>query len=155
MWTGIFNSPFVVAVAGCAMVLGLGCFGIYSEIEQKRMRSHERMALLSKGMSVEEVQRLLSTPAFDEENIPDPLRNLGNARRTAIVLLSVGVGLVVLGFLLASILQVRDVLAASAAGVIPIAIGLGFLVDYRMQLQELQRFGIDVGSQPASPRTRS
>ena len=41
----IFMSPFTVAVAGCLMILGLGVFGIYSEMDQRRVRSQERMTL--------------------------------------------------------------------------------------------------------------
>lgn len=149
MLLGVMDSPFVVPVAGCAMILGLGCFGIYSEVEQKRMRSQERMALLSKGMSIEDVQKLLSTPEFDQDSPKDPMRILGTARRAATVLLSSGLGLVILGFLLASILHLHTLLVVSAGGIVPIAIGVGFLIDYRMQMRELNRFGIDLGGHPA------
>ena len=54
----IFMSPFTVAVAGCLMILGLGVFGIYSEMDQRRVRSQERMTLLARGMSVADIERL-------------------------------------------------------------------------------------------------
>ena len=56
--SSIFMSPFVVAVAGCLMILGLGIFGIYSEIDQRRVRSQERMTLLARGMSIDDIERL-------------------------------------------------------------------------------------------------
>jgi hypothetical protein len=34
-----------------------------------------------------------------------------------------------------------------AAGIIPIAIGLGFFVDYKMQARDLARFGLEVDTQ--------
>jgi hypothetical protein len=38
----------------------------------------------------------------------------------------------------------RDVLAGAAAGFIPLAIGIGFFVDYHLQKRELSRFGIEI-----------
>ncbi len=35
-------------------------------------------------------------------------------------------------------------LVVAAAGLIPLAIGVGFLVDYTMQKRELARFGLEV-----------
>ena len=76
------------------------------------------------------------------------MRSLGNARRIGIILVSIGVGLAVFGSLLASILQVREVLTVSAAGLIPLAIGIGFFVNYALQKRELARFGLEVAADP-------
>lgn len=89
---------------------------------------------------------MLGTANNGDTPIRDPLRRLGNPRRAAAVLISCGVGGVVLGFLLSVILQLRVVLSASAAGVIPIAIGIGFLMDYRIEARELARFGLEVNA---------
>ena len=35
----------------------------------------------------------------------------------------------------------------AAAGLIPIAIGVGFFVDYKMQARDLARFGLEVDAQ--------
>jgi hypothetical protein len=40
---------------------------------------------------------------------------------------------------------VHEVLSAGAAGLIPLAIGVGFLIDYRMQKRDFSRFGLEVG----------
>jgi hypothetical protein len=87
----------------------------------------------------------------DEEKAPvkDPLRSLGNARRAGIVLVSVGVGLILFFLVLTAILQVRPVLAGAAAGLIPLAIGIGFFIDYNLQKRELSRFGLEVGAESA------
>ena len=140
--TSAFFSPFVVAVAGCLMILGLGCFGIYSEMDQKRMRSQERMTLLARGMSIEDIERLQRQ--VQNEDVTDPVRTMNNIRRTAMILFGCGVGLVAFGLLLAAILQMRVLLIVPAAGLIPIAIGVGFLIDYKMQARDLARFGLEV-----------
>jgi hypothetical protein len=141
----IFLSPFVVAVAGCLMILGLGCFGIYSEMDQKRLRSQERMTLLARGMSIEDIERLQRQ--VQNEDVADPVRTMNNIRRTAMILFGSGAGILVFGLLLASILQVRVLLIVAAAGIIPIAIGIGFWIDYKMQARDLARFGLEVDAQ--------
>jgi hypothetical protein len=135
-------SPFVVPVAGCLMILGLGIFGIYSEMDQRRIRSQERMTLLARGMSIEDIERMQRQVA--NEDAGDPLRTLNNIRRTAMILLGCGLGIVAFGLMLAAILQMRVLLIVPAAGVVPMAIGIGFWVDYKMQARDLARFGLEV-----------
>jgi hypothetical protein len=53
--------------------------------------------------------------------------------------------LVFFGLLLAWIVQEHDVLVVAAAGLIPLAIGIGFIVDYQLQKRELSRFGLEIG----------
>jgi hypothetical protein len=143
--SSIFMSPFTVAVAGCLMILGLGCFGIYSEIDQRRVRSQERMTLLARGMPIEDIERLQRQ--VQNEDASDPVRSMNNIRRTAMILFGCGVGIVAFGLLLAVILQVRVLLVVPAAGLIPIAVGFGFWIDYRMQARDLARFGLEVDTQ--------
>ncbi len=145
MWSSIFMSPFTVAVAGCLMILGLGCFGIYSEMDQKRIRSQERMTLLARGMSIEDIERLQRQ--VQNEDVTDPVRTMNNIRRTAMILFASGVGIVAFGLLLASILANRVLLIVPAAGLIPVAIGVGFWIDYKMQARDLARFGLEVNTQ--------
>lgn len=140
----IWSTPFIVPVAGCAMVLGLGVAGIYSEIQSKRLRAEQRMAMLSRGVPIEEIEKILTKGGDIDRPVRDPLRSLAIARRTALVLISSGIGLIIFGLLLAAILQIREVYATPAAGVIPLAIGIGFLVDYKLQARELARFGLEV-----------
>lgn len=145
MSPSIFFSPFTVAVAGCLMILGLGCFGIYSEMDQKRIRSQERMTLLARGMSIEDIERLQRQ--VQNEGVTDPVRTMNNIRRTAMILFGSGAGVLAFGLLLAAILTNRVVLIVAAAGLIPIAIGVGFWIDYKMQARDLARFGLEVDTQ--------
>jgi Flp pilus assembly protein TadB len=141
----IFDSPFIVPVAGCAVGACAIVGGIYSDIRNKELRSQERLAMLHRGVPMEEIERLTSKAREDDETkVRDPLRSLANARRAGVVLVSVGLGLGVFGVLLFAILQVRPVLVVAAVGVINLCIGAGFLVDYNMQKRELSRFGMEV-----------
>ncbi|AFL88397.1 hypothetical protein Terro_2490 [Terriglobus roseus DSM 18391] len=139
-----FYSPFIVPVAGCLMILGLGVAGIFSEIRNKELRSQERIAMLNRGVPLADIERMMRSANEDEKRVRDPLRSLGNTRRAAMVLISLGIGLCAFGLLLYAILLVRPTLIVAAAGVINLCIGVGFLVDYNMQKRELSRFGMEV-----------
>jgi hypothetical protein len=68
------------------------------------------------------------------------------------ILFGAGAGIVAFGLLLAAILQMRVLLIVPAAGMIPIAIGIGFWIDYKMQARDLARFGLEVDSQSSARR---
>jgi hypothetical protein len=110
------------------------------------------MAMVQRGMSADEINLLLKPAdkdiADELAKTRDPLRSLANARRAGVVLVSIGIGIVLFGSLLAFILQDREVLAVSACGLIPLAIGIGFFVDYSLQKRELARFGLEVAADP-------
>jgi hypothetical protein len=74
--------------------------------------------------------------------------------RTVLLLLAAIVILTVVpGRMQRTIVQDRDVLTVAAAGFIPLAIGVGFFIDYNLQKRELSRFGLEVeADSPSVPR---
>jgi hypothetical protein len=144
---GFVFSPFVVPVAGCLVGAVAIISGIWLEGHKRRMRSEERMAMLARGVPLAEIEKMLGVGDEEKPPIKDPLRSLGNARRAGIVLVSVGAGLIMFGLVLTVILQVREVLAVAAAGLIPLALGIGFFIDYNLPKRELSRFGLEVGAE--------
>jgi hypothetical protein len=143
-------SPFVIPVAGISVAIVAIISGIWLDGHKRRLKSEERIAMISRGVPLADIEKLLG--AGDEEKPPvkDPLRSLGNARRTGIVLVSVGAGLILFFVVLTAILHVREVLSGAAAGLIPLAIGVGFFIDYNLQKRELSRFGLEVGAESPS-----
>ena len=137
------NSPFVVPVAGCLVGIVAIIAGIWLDAQKRRLKSEERVAMISRGVPIAEIERLIGV-GEEKPPVKDPLRSLSNARRAAIVLVSVGMGLMLFFVILSYIVQERDVLAGAAAGLIPFAIGVGFFVDYNLQRRELSRFGLEV-----------
>jgi hypothetical protein len=96
-------------------------------------------------MSIAEIEKLVGSTTEEEVRPPkDPLRSLSNARRTGIVLVSSGIGLALFFITLTVILQQRNVLSGAAVGFIPLAVGIGFFIDYNLQKRELSRFGMEV-----------
>ncbi|WP_158794475.1 DUF6249 domain-containing protein [Granulicella sp. L60] len=140
---GFLFSPFIVPVAGCAVGIVAIVSGIWFEAQQRRNKAEQRMAMIARGIPIAEIEKLLGS-GEDEKRVRDPLRSLGNARRTGVVLVSVGVGLMLFFIALAFIVHTREVLAGAAVGLIPFAIGVGFFIDYNLQKRELSRFGLEV-----------
>ncbi len=146
-------SPFIVPVAGCLVGIVAIISGIWLDAQKRRIRSEERMAMLARGIPLAEIEKTLSV-GIEEKPVKDPMRSLSNARRAGIALVSVGVGLILFFLVLEQILHVREVLAGAAAGLIPLAIGIGFFIDYNLQKRELSRFGLEVGAEPGSSNHR-
>jgi hypothetical protein len=140
-------SPFVIPVAGCLVAVVAIVSGIWLDAQKRRIKSEERMAMLARGVPLAEIEKMLGTGSEEKPPVKDPLRSLGNARRAGIVLVSVGVGLILFFLVLTAIVQVREVLSGAAAGLIPLAIGVGFFIDYNFQKRELSRFGLEVGAE--------
>jgi Flp pilus assembly protein TadB len=154
---GVLNAAVMVPLGAFAVAIIAIMSGVISQAHARRLKAEQRMAMVQRGMTAEQIDLLLRPTKEDgEESEPrtkDPLRSLGNARRVGIVLVSVGAGLILFGFILTIILQVRPVLAVSASGLIPLAIGIGFFVDYHLQKRELARFGLEIGAEnPTLPR---
>ncbi len=140
-------SPFVIPVAGCLVAIVAIISGIWLDGHKRRIKSEERIAMISRGVPLAEIERVLGPGIEEKPPVKDPLRSLGNARRAGIVLVSVGVGLILFFLVLTAILHVREVLSGAAAGLIPLAIGVGFFIDYNLQKRELSRFGLEVGAE--------
>ncbi len=118
--------------------------GIWSDAHNKRIRADQRMAMLARGMAIEDIEKVLGKVREEERPPKDPLRSLSNARRAGIILVSSGIGLMLFFVTLSAIVRERNVLAGAAVGLIPLAIGIGFFVDYNLQKRELSRFGMEI-----------
>jgi hypothetical protein len=138
-------SPLMIPLGAFVVAIVAIVAGIMSEAHRQKLRAEQRMTMVARGMAASDIDKLLGGPSEDARPMKDPLRSLGYARRTAIVLISVGAGLCLFGLLLTWILQEHDVLVVAAAGLIPLAIGIGFVVDYQLQRRELSRFGLEIG----------
>ena len=147
------NSPFVIPVAGCLVGIVAIIGDYWSRAHQRGLKAQERIALISRGLPISDIERLFGT-LNQEKRIKDPLRSLGTARRVGIVLVATGVGLSLFFVALSVVLRERDVLTGAAIGLIPLAIGIGFFIDYTLQKRELSRFGLELGTEPTESRVR-
>jgi hypothetical protein len=140
-----WNSPFIIPLAGILVAIVAIVSGSIERSHSRSIKAEERMAMIARGMSIEDIDRLLNTKAApgEPDAQKDPLRARAGVRRAGIVLSSVGVGLILLGLALEAILNVREVLACSAAGLIPLAMGIGFFIDAHLQKREMERLGLE------------
>jgi len=147
---GIFNSPFIVPVAGMLFVAVVIVSGAVSKAHAQRLKAEQRMAMVARGMKAEEIAMLLDQNPEELEarsareamlgmaTHPDPMRRLRAARRAAIILCSVGLGAILFFVLLVQIVGDREVYSGAAAALIPLAIGIGFFIDYHLQKRDLE-----------------
>ena len=129
------TSPFIVPVAGCAMILGIVVAGIWSGIRNREIQSHERLAAIAKGVAipptVEELAIMHGRPSVDAK------RRYANIRLSGIILLGSAAGIILFFIALSAVLQVRPVLCGAAVGLIPLGIGIGMLLDTHIQKKEM------------------
>ena len=145
-------SVFMIPLGAFCVAIVAIIAGAVSQAHSRRIKADQRMALIARGVPLNEIEGFLNAGQSHEERTPSsPAGRLANSRRTATVLISVGIGVILLGAALTFILRERDVLSVCAAGLVPFSIGLGFLVDYSLQQKELERFGDRLGG-PLLPR---
>ncbi len=127
-----------------AFVVGIVAIvaGIAGGAYKQRLKTEQRLAMLARGMSASEIEKVLSA---DGRAAKDPLQGIATTRRTAIVLISTGVGIMLSFLVLAWIVNEHEVLSGGAFGLIPLSIGVGFFIDYNLQKRDLARFGLEVG----------
>ncbi len=141
-----FNSPFIVPVAGCLMILGIVAVGNWSGARKRELESQERLAAIAKGLvpppTAAEIAMTQGRPSISL------VRRRANIRLAGIVLLGSAVGIALFFIALSAILQQRDVLSGAACALIPLGIGIGFLIDTRIQSREIDE------ATPLPPPTR-
>jgi hypothetical protein len=135
-----FDSPFIVPVAGTAMIFGIVAVAKWSEYHTRRLQYEERMAAIAKGIPLPDLP-----PAPERRSFVNLRVRMGNVRRGGIVLVAAGIGIAVFFCVLAWVVQQRDVLAGAAAAIIPFAIGVGLLIDARAQAREISGDGPQPG----------
>jgi hypothetical protein len=144
MYGDFLNSPFIVPVAGCAMIACIVIAGSAAGTRKREIESRERLEAIARGVPLpptpEELAIMHGRPTTDLK------RRRANIRLTGVVLLASAVGIILFFVALAAVLQQRDVLCGAAVGLIPLAIGAGFLIDTRIQAQEIEETKAERGS---------
>jgi hypothetical protein len=135
-------SPFMIPLG--AFVVGIVAIvaGVAGGAYKQRLKTEQRLAMLARGMSAGEIEKVLNA---DGRAAKDPLQGIASTRRTAIVLISTGIGIMLSFLVLAWVVNDHEVLSGGAFGLIPLSIGIGFFIDYTLQKRDLSHFGLEVG----------
>jgi Domain of unknown function (DUF6249) len=113
-----------IPIALFGMILGIVCGAFYFAYSVRRLQNREKMLALEKGLPI------------PLDRTADPARLIARARRTAIILISTGIGIALSFGVIAWVEKEMDALNGSALGIIPLLIGIGLLIDYRLQVKE-------------------
>jgi hypothetical protein len=130
------ESPFIVPVAGCLMILGIVIASYWSNVRKRQIESEERLAAIARGVPPPPTQEELAL----SQNRPTPnaIRRRANIRLAGIILVAASVGLVLFFIILWAVIGERDILSGVACALIPFGIGAGFLIDTRIQSREIE-----------------
>jgi hypothetical protein len=105
----------LVGLAAVVMIFGIPMAAMYTFFRVRKLRSEERLAAIARGMDVP-MQAELSESA--------------RSRRSGILLVAGAIGYIVTFTLIGRVEP--DAMIAATFGVIPLAVGLGFFVDYAL-----------------------
>ena len=102
-----------------AVILGMGVplGALYTYYRVRRLRSEERLAAIARGVDI---------PLEPE------LNQAAHSRRAGILLVSGALGYIATFGLIAGIQADRDIWTVAAFGIIPLAVGIGYFVDWSM-----------------------
>ena len=107
----------IIGLVAVIMSLGVPLGALYTYYRVRKLRSEERLAAIARGVDI---------PLEPE------LNQAARSRRAGILLVSGAIGLILTFSLIAQIQADRDFWTVAAFGIIPLAVGVGYFVDWRM-----------------------
>lgn len=107
----------IIGLVAVIMSLGVPLGALYTYYRVRKLRSEERLAAIARGVDI---------PMEPE------LNQAARSRRAGILLVSGAIGFIVAFSLIAQIQADRDIWTAAALGIIPLAVGLGYFVDWKL-----------------------
>ncbi len=111
-----------------AVTLGMGVplGALYTYYRVRKLRSEERLAAIARGVSI---------PLEPE------LTQAARSRRAGILLIAGAVGYILTFGLVAQIQVDRDFWTAAAFGIIPLAVGIGYFLDFTLIRRDARASG--------------
>jgi hypothetical protein len=97
--------------------MGVPLGALYTYYRVRKLRSEERLAAIARGVDI---------PMEPE------LNQAGHSRRAGLLLVSGALGFMITFGLIAAIQADRDLWSVAAFGIIPLAVGIGYFVDWSM-----------------------
>ena len=113
----------IVGFAAVVMVFGIPLAAIYAWYRVRRLRTEERLAAIARGVNV---------PMEPE------LSQAARSRRAGILLVAGAVGFMATFGLIAQIEHEPETWVAASFGIIPLAVGLGYFIDWTLIRRDLR-----------------
>lgn len=107
----------IIGLVAVIMSLGVPLGALYTYYRVRKLKSEERLAAIARGVDI---------PVEPE------LNQASRSRRAGILLVSGAIGFILTFGLIAQVQADRDIWTVAALGIIPLAVGVGYFVDWRM-----------------------
>jgi hypothetical protein len=112
----------IIGLVAVIMSLGIPLGALYTYYRVRRLRTEERLAAIARGVSV---------PMEPE------LSQAARSRRAGILLVAGALGFIITFGLIAQIEREPETWVAAAFGIIPLAVGIGYFVDWTLINRDL------------------
>jgi hypothetical protein len=132
----VANSPFIVPVAGCAMIACIVIATGANSTRKRQIESEERLAAIARGVPPPPTMAELALTQGRPTS--DALRRRANIRLAGIILVAGAVALALFFLILWAVLGQREILSGLACALIPAGIGAGLLIDAKIQTREME-----------------
>ena len=115
------DMPGIIGLTAVVLSLGIPMAAMYTYYRVRKLRADERMAAIARGVAV----------PFEE-----PLPPAARSRKAAILLMSGAIGFMATFGVIGVVEHEPDTWAAAAFGLIPMAVGIGYLLDFTLARRE-------------------
>ena len=116
----------IIGLVAVVMSLGIPLGGMYTYYRVRKLRTEERLAAIARGATI---------PMQPE------LSPVAKSRKASILLVSGALGWILTFALIAQIEREPDTWVAAAVGIIPLAIGIGYFVDFTLNRSDAKAAG--------------
>ena len=104
----------LIGLVAVVLTCGLPVAALYTYFRVRKLRTEERLAALARGAQI---------PMEPE------LSQFARSRRAGILLVSGGLGFMIMFAVIARVVDEPHTLVASAFGILPLAVGIGYFLD--------------------------
>src|SRR3974377_2277959 len=113
----------LIGLVAVVLTCGLPVGGLYPYSRVRKLRAEERLAALARGTEI---------PMEPE------LSQFARSRRAGILLVSGGLGFMIMFVAIARIVNEPETLVAAAFGILPLAVGIGYFLDAALIHKDLK-----------------
>lgn len=113
----------LIGLVAVVLIFGLPLAALYTYYRVRKLRTEERLAALARGAEI---------PMEPE------LSQFAKSRRAGILLVSGGLGFMIMFAVIARVVNEPETLVASAVGILPLAVGIGYFLDAALIHRDLR-----------------
>ena len=113
----------IIGLVAVIMSLGIPLGALYTYYRVRKLRSEERLAAIARGATI---------------HVEPDLSQAARSRRAGILLVSGAIGFIVTFAWIGQIQADRDFWTTAVLGIIPLAVGIGFFVDWKLIHRDAQ-----------------